>query len=121
MEFRAASRLPQAPAREGRKPVVCRTHNIWEPLPRLPENPGKPRTRGSGVLSLSAYATIWHRPLVPPQFEEVAGADQRSRSRYAPRDPEAAGKPVSQPSIEIHLDQDWHSKQQDHYRLRQDL
>src|SRR3954470_1329055 len=65
MEFRAASRLPQAPAREGRKPVVCRTHNIWEPLPRLPENPGKPRTRGSGVLSLSAYATIWHRPLVP--------------------------------------------------------
>src|SRR3954447_10412044 len=65
MEFRAASRLPQAPAREGRKPVVCRTHNIWEPLPRLLENPGKPRTRGSGVLSLSAYATIWHRPLVP--------------------------------------------------------
>ena len=33
MEFWAASRLPQAPAREGRKPVVCRTHNIWEPLP----------------------------------------------------------------------------------------
>jgi len=65
MEFRAASRLPQAPAREGRKPVVCRTHNIWEPLPRLPENRGKPRTRGAGVLSLSAYATIWHRPLVP--------------------------------------------------------
>ena len=34
-------------------------------LGELPENPGKPRTRGSGVLSLSAYATIWHRPLVP--------------------------------------------------------
>src|SRR3954471_2048710 len=73
MEFRAASRLPQAPAREGRKPVVCRTHNIWEPLPRLPENPGKPRTRGSGVLSLSAYATIWHRPLVPAETEAAAG------------------------------------------------
>src|SRR3954468_4471296 len=65
MEFRAASRLPQAPAREGRKPVVCRTHNIWEPLPRLPENPGKPGIRGSGIHALSAYATIWHQPLVP--------------------------------------------------------
>src|SRR3954470_14330750 len=82
MEFRAASRLPQAPAREGRKPVVCRTHNIWEPLPRLPENPGKPRTRGSGVLSLSAYATIWHRPLVPAETVRKADALRHCRELF---------------------------------------
>src|SRR3546814_8585067 len=55
------------------------------------------------------------------KLEEVRRADQRRRRRHAPCHPEPPTQPVSEPGVEIDLDQDRHREQRDDQRLRDDL
>src|SRR3546814_8172828 len=54
-------------------------------------------------------------------LEEVRRADQRRRRRHAPCHPEPPTQPVSEPGVEIDMDQDRHREQRDDQRLRDDL